>query len=145
MNSVIDNAYSRVVEVKAWGEATGGSSANIQWLVPDHLGTPRIILDQTGSFANVKRHDYLPFGEELYAGSGDRTPAMGHVAGDGVRRQQFTSKERDIETGLDYFLARYYSSPQGRFTSIDPYNIVLERQNATDAKKAQSQFHYLPE
>jgi len=37
-------------------------------------------------------------------------------------RQQFTSKERDIETGLDYFLARYYSSTQGRFTGIDPGN-----------------------
>ena len=31
-----------------------------------------------------------------------------------------TSKERDNETGLDYFLARYYSSVQGRFTSVDP-------------------------
>ncbi len=30
-----------------------------------------------------------------------------------------TQKERDIETGLDYFLARYYSSNQGRFTSAD--------------------------
>jgi hypothetical protein len=28
-----------------------------------------------------------------------------------------TLKERDIETGLDYFLARYYSSGHGRFTS----------------------------
>ncbi len=32
-----------------------------------------------------------------------------------------TSKERDIETGLDYFLARYYSSEQGRFTSPDEF------------------------
>jgi RHS repeat-associated protein len=32
-----------------------------------------------------------------------------------------TSKERDIETGLDYFLARYYSSIQGRFTSPDEF------------------------
>jgi RHS repeat-associated protein len=30
------------------------------------------------------------------------------------------SKERDIETGLDYFGARYFASVQGRFTSIDP-------------------------
>ena len=37
---------------------------------------------------------------------------------DGVR-QQFTGKERDGETGLDYFGARYYSSSQGRFTSPD--------------------------
>jgi RHS repeat-associated protein len=33
-----------------------------------------------------------------------------------------TQKERDIETGLDYFGARYYSNMQGRFTSVDPEN-----------------------
>jgi RHS repeat-associated protein len=32
-----------------------------------------------------------------------------------------TQKERDTETGLDYFLARYYSSTQGRFTSPDEF------------------------
>ena len=31
----------------------------------------------------------------------------------------FTGKERDAETGLDYFGARYFSSAQGRFTSPD--------------------------
>lgn len=35
-------------------------------------------------------------------------------------RQQFTGKERDPETGLDYFGARYMSAAQGRFTSVDP-------------------------
>jgi RHS repeat-associated protein len=67
----------------------------------------------------VKRHDYLPFGEELLPGTGGRTSALGY-AGDGVR-QQFTRKERDTETGLDYFLARYYSSTQGRFSSPDEF------------------------
>ena len=33
--------------------------------------------------------------------------------------QQFTGKERDAETGLDYFEIRYYSGAQGRFTSPD--------------------------
>ena len=32
---------------------------------------------------------------------------------------KFTGKERDSETGLDYFGARYLSSAQGRFTSPD--------------------------
>jgi len=59
----------------------------------------------------------LPFGEELSSGTGGRTPTQGY-SGDTVR-QKFTSKERDIETGLDYFGARYYSSIQGRFTSVD--------------------------
>ena len=43
---------------------------------------------------------------------------MGFSVADGVR-QKFTLKERDNETGLDYFGARYYSSTQGRFTSSD--------------------------
>jgi RHS repeat-associated protein len=79
-----------------------------------------MVLDQTGSLANVKRHDYLPFGEELQAGIGHRTTGDGYSGSDGVR-QQFTAKERDSETGLDYFLARYYSSVQGRFTSPDEF------------------------
>jgi RHS repeat-associated protein len=32
---------------------------------------------------------------------------------------EFTGKERDAETGLDYFGARYLASAQGRFTSPD--------------------------
>jgi RHS repeat-associated protein len=31
-----------------------------------------------------------------------------------------TQKERDVETGLDYFGERYYASTQGRFVSVDP-------------------------
>jgi RHS repeat-associated protein len=33
----------------------------------------------------------------------------------------FTGKERDGETGLDFFLARYYSPLSGRFTSTDEW------------------------
>jgi RHS repeat-associated protein len=43
---------------------------------------------------------------------------MGYGGADGTR-QKFTQKERDSESGLDYFGARYYSSAQGRFTSAD--------------------------
>lgn len=50
----------------------------------------------------------MPYGEELGAGVGGRTTGMGYPGGaDGIR-QKFTSKERDSETGLDYFKARYY-------------------------------------
>lgn len=35
--------------------------------------------------------------------------------------RQFTGKERDSESGLDYFGARYYGSALGRFTSPDDY------------------------
>jgi RHS repeat-associated protein len=41
----------------------------------------------------------------------------------------FSGKERDSETGLDYFGARYFSGAQGRFTSSDPFNIILQAQD----------------
>lgn len=39
---------------------------------------------------------------------------------------RFSGKERDAESGLDYFGARYFSSPQGRFTSPDPLYFQAE-------------------
>jgi RHS repeat-associated protein len=39
---------------------------------------------------------------------------------DSGRRSRSTSKERDAETGLDFFGGRYLSAAQGRFTSVDP-------------------------
>jgi RHS repeat-associated protein len=39
---------------------------------------------------------------------------------DSGARSCCSSKERDAETGLDFFGARYFSSAQGRFTSPDP-------------------------
>ena len=116
INSTPDN-HSQVPELEAWGPSGG-----LKWFVSDQLGTPRMILDQSGSLAGVTRHDYMPFGEEVVAG---RLPEKGY-RGDGVR-QKFTQKERDNETGLDYFLARYYSAIQGRFTSPDPVFIAIER------------------
>ena len=83
-----------------------------------------MIFDNSGSLATTKRHDYAPFGEELFNGA--RTTAMGYGAND-TTRQKFTSKERDNETGLDYFGARYYGSVQGRFTEADPMLIDVKK------------------
>ena len=88
-----------------------GSSATVKWIVNDRLGTPRMVFDQTGSYTGVSRHDYLPFGEELYAGVGGRTNGLGYTNLDGLR-QHFTGYERDAESGLDYAQARYYASQQ---------------------------------
>ena len=113
----------------AW--QTGGGRIDLRWLVTDQLGTPRMVLDQSGSLTRadgqsaIVRHDYFPFGEEIGAGLGGRTANQGY-AGDNVR-QKFTGQERDAETGLDYYGARYYASQQGRFTGTDPVIMASER------------------
>ena len=116
----------------AW-QSGGSAGVEMQWLVTDHLGTPRMVVDQTGTLTGVKRHDYLPFGEEIGAGVGGRTTAQGYSQFDGVR-MKFTGKERDNETGLDYFGARYYSNVQGRFTGVDPYNIIFRKDKAKSSQ-----------
>jgi RHS repeat-associated protein len=39
-------------------------------------------------------------------------------------RSSFTGKERDSESNLDYFGARYFSSTIGRFMSPDPSGLT---------------------
>ena len=87
-----------------------------RYLTNDHLGSPRVMTDAGGVVKS--RHDYHPFGEEVGLRGGRDAGTHKYVV-DSLRHK-FTSKERDDETGLDYFLARYYSSAQGRFTSVDP-------------------------
>lgn len=100
------------------------------WLVPDKFGTPRMMVLKTGALADVGRHDFLPFGEEIDYAAGARSTTAGYFGpfGEGVN-QQFTGKERDAETNLDYFGARYYASGLGRFVSVDPLDAsgVIER------------------
>ncbi len=91
----------------------------------DHLGSTRLVTDQDGKV--VARHDYLPFGEEILANTAGRGAEWG--AGSDNIAQKFTGKERDVESGLDYFGARYYGSALGRFTSPDPDNAGSDPSN----------------
>jgi RHS repeat-associated protein len=81
------------------------------YISADHLGSVRLVTDQTGNV--VSRHDYLPFGEEIAGNAPGRNSQFG--ATDNLS-QRFTGKERDGESGLDYFGTRYYGSTLGRFT-----------------------------
>jgi RHS repeat-associated protein len=116
------NVIGQLIAEYTSGTPTGSGTS---YLTSDHLGSTRVVTKSDGT---VKaRYDYLPFGEELGAGVGQRTTGMGYSAADSTK-QKFTQKERDNESGLDYFLARYYSSAQGRFTSVDPLMASAEPQ-----------------
>jgi RHS repeat-associated protein len=124
--------------IAEYGGPTSTSNAGTSYLTTDHLGSTRVVTNSLGNV--IARHDYLPFGEEITVPNiGGRTPGMGYAATDDTR-QKFTSKERDTESGLDYFLARYFSGAQGRFTSEDPFSPILERQGDANANRAQARF-----
>lgn len=84
----------------------------------DAVGSVRAVTNQTGVV--IERHDYLPFGEECLTGSCTPNP------GGAGQPRKFTGQQRDAETGLDYFGARYYASKIGRFTSVDPSITIKE-------------------
>ena len=77
----------------------------------DPLGTRRIQTNVLGQVENSFQG--LPFGDAYVALS----TALA-TAGDATENH-FTGKERDTESGNDYFGARYYASSMGRFMSPD--------------------------
>jgi RHS repeat-associated protein len=84
----------------------------VEYYQLDSVGNVLVVTNAQG--AVLEEHDYLPFGEELCEGNVPcATPKPGQP-------RRFTGKERDAETGLDYFGARYYGSRIGRFTTVDP-------------------------
>ena len=70
----------------------------------DHLGSPRVITNTSGTV--VGRTDLYPYGE-IWSQTGTQT------------KYKLTGKERDDESGLDYFGVRYYDSTVAKWLSPD--------------------------
>ena len=95
------------------------TNPTISYLTEDALGSVRVT---TNSFGEVKaRRDFLPFGEELYAGLAGRNINQKYSSNTDDTRKKFATYQRDAETGLDFAQSRYYSPMQGRFTSPDEF------------------------
>lgn len=82
------------------------SSGNIYYYLADHLGTARMIV-QAGQTSACYDADFDPFGGEHI------------ITNTCPQNYKFNGKERDPESNLDDFEARYYSSQFGRFHSAD--------------------------
>ena len=89
---------------------TGDTTQNapIYWTHGDHLGSTAWVTDIAG--VGVQHFRYLPFGEPLYS----------KKTGTFSSRYTFSGKERDAESGLNYFGARYYNSDLSIWISVDP-------------------------
>src|SRR5205814_2544622 len=83
-----------------------------------HLGSTDLITDALGTTSPCPGNPSLITGEEesdYYPFGGERVLCDRGIG----NNYKFTGKERDSETGLDEFGARYYSSFYGRFTIPD--------------------------
>jgi RHS repeat-associated protein len=97
--------HTRYQQIAMMNDATADTTYFVH---KDHLGSTRILSTVAGGVYDSM--DYLPFGEQIAGGSGST--------------HKFTGKERDSESGLDNFGARYMSSNLGRFMSPDEFKYI---------------------
>jgi len=94
----------------------------VEYYHTDAIGSVRAVTKQVnGQWQVVARHDFMPFGEEV-------APPIPPPD-----KRLFTGKERDAETGQDYFEARYLRASVGRFSTIDP--VYTWKENLEDPQR----------
>ncbi|MFO1065365.1 MAG: LamG-like jellyroll fold domain-containing protein [Pirellulales bacterium] len=88
------------------------SAGSVEWMLTDHLGTVRDLINNQGQVVNHFKYD--SYGNLVF--SSDPT---GHKT-----RYHYTGRELDAATGMQYNRARYYDSSTGRFISQDPKGLA---------------------
>jgi RHS repeat-associated protein len=83
----------------------------IRYQYDDHLGSSCLELDANANI--ISYEEYHPFGTTSYR-------AGRSYAETTLKRYKYCGKERDEETGLYYYGARYYAGWLCRFVSVDP-------------------------
>lgn len=77
----------------------------------NHLGSACLELDSNAAI--ISYEEYHPFGTTSYRSGSSETEVS-------LKRYKYVGKERDEETGLYYYGARYYAAWIARFVSVDP-------------------------
>ena len=114
------------------------ASNSIRYQYDNHLGSASLELDQTAAI--ISYEEYHPFGTTSYRSGRTETEVS-------QKRYKYVGKERDEETGLYYYGARYYDPKGSLWLSVDPlasqpvslspYNFCsLNPINRTDPKGA---------
>jgi RHS repeat-associated protein len=97
------------VELASYSDST---STAFEWYLKNHLGSTMAVYGTTGTASSPElkhAYDYRSFGEQI-----DLTKRNDKVT------ENFTGKEKDDETELNYFGARYLDPMLGIWTSVDP-------------------------
>ncbi|MGF7237570.1 MAG: RHS repeat-associated core domain-containing protein, partial [Frankia sp.] len=93
------------------GAAVADAVPRIRYQLADPLGSVTVELDETAKIITLE--EYYTYGRTSHL-------AGRSAAETGTKRYRYDGKERDEETGLYYYGARYYASWLGRWLSPDP-------------------------
>ena len=114
--SLMDEGH-RFVMVETRNDVDDGTKKYlVRYQLHNHLGSASLELDGTSDAKVISYEEYHPYGTTAYQ---SKNAAIKSVA----KRYRYTGKERDDETGLYYYGARYYAAWLGRWVSCDPIGI----------------------
>jgi RHS repeat-associated protein len=105
---VMDN-QSRIAMVRVGPAHHQEAAPPMQYHLGDHLGSSALVIGgpDAGGRTFINREEFTPYGESSFGSFGRK-------------RYRHNGKERDEESGLSYFGARYFNSYMGRAISTDP-------------------------
>jgi RHS repeat-associated protein len=108
-----DESRVAMVETKTIENGTPISSPTprIRYQHSDHLGSSSVETSDTGALISFE--EYYPYGGTSF----HSTSSTSEVS---AKRYRYNGKEKDVETNLYYYGARYYISWLGRWMSCDP-------------------------
>ena len=82
------------------------TTTGVSYFLTDHLGTTTTLTDASGNVVETPSYD-----------------SFGNNSGSTRTRYTYTGRERDADTGLLYYRARFYDPAVGRFISEDPIGL----------------------
>lgn len=94
------------------------SGSNTYYYNRDGLGSTSELTDGTGT--TVEKYQYDVYGKTIIKDSSDNVLTASAIG----NRFGFTGRELDVETGLYFYRARYYSPDLGRFLQTDPVDYM---------------------
>ncbi len=115
------NNQSRIATIRE-GDTFGDTTPAIKYNLDNHLGSSNVLVDENGTLVTVE--EYYPFGE-MRSIRERHKKTIKHVSQTSFgayskKRYRFCGKEKDEESGLYYYGARYYAPWLCRFVSVDP-------------------------
>jgi RHS repeat-associated protein len=108
-----DKKKISIIETKTIedGDEVTTPAPTIRYQYDNHLGTACLELDEDAEI--ISYEEYHPFGTTSYRSGRTETEVS-------LKRYKYVGKERDEESGLYYYGARYYTAWLCRFISVDP-------------------------
>lgn len=108
----------RFVVIETRNDVDDGTEKHlVRYQLGNHLGSVSLELDGTSDAKVISYEEYHPYGTTAYQAKNTAIKAA-------AKRYRYTGKERDEDSGLYYYGARYYVAWLGRWIRCDPKSLI---------------------